>query len=263
MPKLVDRKPNIVLLHWKQEEIGALAAGPLRELEVSPYVPNQGEGSKGLKSYGVPDILVISLDRLPSHGRDIGWHFHQQKATRQVPLVFAGGDPLKVAKIRELLPEAVYTNWDDAAAAVREALSKPKVDPIPKRKREVLSEAPLHAKIGLQEGMSIALIGAPAPLEELLPDLPAGIAVQEYPSAEKTAMTLWFVLSNEEFAEELPMLAKALGKKPRLWVFYRKGRGMAWTGLLELAGRHGLAQFKVMRLNETWSGVAFGRARNV
>ena len=79
--------PRIVLLHWKQEEVGDYLQG----FSVDLYVPAQGEAMKGLKAFGVPDAFVISLDRLPSHGRDIGWHLHQQKATRQVPLVYVRG----------------------------------------------------------------------------------------------------------------------------------------------------------------------------
>jgi hypothetical protein len=258
MPKTAQ--PRVILLHWKQEEILDRAAR-LAGLAVDPYVPVQGEGMKGLKAFDTPDAFVISLERLPSHGRDIGWHLMQQKATRQIPLVYVGGDPAKVAKIRELLPEAVYTSWDEAAEAVRMALAAPAGVPV--RKPPVVSAAPLHAKIGLKAGMHIALIGAPAPLEQLVPALPEGIAIQEMPAPGETAMTLWFVRSEDEFLEEIPTIARLLGDKPRLWIFYRKGKGVTWTGMLESAGTHGLAQFKIMRLDDVWSGVAFGRARGV
>ena len=250
--------PKIVLLHWKQEEIGDLAAH-LQGFSVALYVPTQGEGMTGLKAFGVPDAFVISLERMPSHGRDIGWHLLKQKATRQVPIVYVGGDPAKVAKIRELLPQAVYTTWAEAAEAVRDALANPSVvvnAPV------VLSAAPLHSKIGLKEGMHIALIGAPAPLETLVSVMPGGIVIHEMPSPSEVAMTLWFVRSETEFFDELPSIAPLLGNKPRLWVFYRRGKGVTWTGILEAAGEQGLAQFKIMRLNEVWSGVAFGRGRN-
>jgi len=213
---------------------------------------------KGFKAFGVPDAFVVSLERLPSHGRDIGWHLLQQKATRQVPLVYVGGDPAKVAKIRELLPQAVYTTWGEVAGAVRVALANPTVvvkAPV------VLSAAPLHSKIGLKEGMHIALIGAPAPLETLVPSLPSGIVIHEMPLPLDVAMTLWFVRSNSDFFADLSEIAGLLGNKPRLWVFYRKGRGVTWTGMLEAAGEHRLAPFKVMRFDDVWSGVAFGRAR--
>lgn len=249
----------MILLHWKQEEIGERAAH-LKGFSVDLYVPVQGEGMKGLKAFGIPDAFVISLERLPSHGRDIGWHLLQQKSTRQIPIVYVGGDPEKVAKIRELLPQAIYTTWAKVAAAVRKALANPAAVPV--RKPVALSASPLHTKLGLKPNMHIALIGAPAPLETLAPGLPDGIVVHEMPSPDGAiAMTLWFVRSEDEFLQELPEIAPLLGNKPRLWVFYRKGKGVTWMGMLEAAAAQGLAQFKVMRLDDIWAGVGFGRAR--
>ncbi len=250
---------RVILLHWKQEEIRERAAH-LKGLQVDLYVPVQGEGMKGLKAFGIPDAFVISLERLPSHGRDIGWHLLQQKATRQVPLVYVGGEPEKVAKIRELLPQAIYTSWTEASAVVRRALAEPAAAEVVK-KPLALSSAPLHQKLGLKMGMHLALIGAPAPLEALVPGLPEDIKIHEMPSPGQVDATLWFVRSEGEFLADLPEIAGLLGNKPRLWVFYRKGKGFGWTGMLEAAGAHGLAQFKVMRLDDTWSGVGFGRAR--
>ena len=255
------RKPQVILLRWKDSEIHGLAAR-LKNCTVTNYVPVPGEGMNGLQKYGLPDALVISLDRLPSHGRDIGYAFHKQKATRQVPLVYVGGDEDKIAKIRDLLPEASFTGWDRILATIHEAISNPAVTP-PKPVRVVISEAPLHQKIGLKADMHIALMNAPAPLEKLVPGLPQGIRIYEQPAADEVAMTLWFVRSTDEFECDLPAIAAALGKKPRLWSFYQKGskKGFSWNGLLESAAIHRLSQFKIMRLNDVWTGVAFGRSR--
>jgi hypothetical protein len=251
---------RVILLHWKQEEIRERAAH-LKGYKVDLYVPVQGEGMRGLKAFGIPDAFVISLERLPSHGRDIGWHLLQQKSTRQIPLVFVGGDPEKVAKIRDLLPQAVYTTWEHVAAEVRGALAGR--DPAtPVQKPAAVSGSPLHAKLGLKPGMRLALIGAPAPLEALVPGLPDGIEIDEMPSpGDSVAMTLWFVRSEDEFQRELPEIAPFLGNKPRLWVFYRKGKGVTWMKMLETAALHGLSQFKLIRLDDAWAGVGFGRSR--
>jgi hypothetical protein len=250
-------EPRIVFLHWKREEIRELASRILG-CAIACYVPIAGEGMKGLKEYPIPDALVIALDRMPSHGRDIGYAFHRQKSTRQVPLVYVGGDPAKVEKIRELLPESTFTDWDRVSEAIRGAIANPAMV-LPRPGGEI-STAPVYRKIGLEQGMRIALLGAPAPLEDLAPGLPSGIAIDEEPSIQ-TAMTLWFVRSEEEFAGGLPEIAPALGKKPRLWVFYQRGKGLTWTRMLEAAAAYELAQFKIMRLNERWSGVGFGRSR--
>ena len=56
-----------------------------------------------------PDIFVIDLGRQPSQGREIAIWLRRQRATRHVPIVFVDGEPEKVAGVRKLLPDAVYT----------------------------------------------------------------------------------------------------------------------------------------------------------
>ena len=53
-----------------------------------------------------PEVFVIDLTRLPAQGRDIGIWIRQRKATREVPIVFVGGEPDKVARTRKQLPDA-------------------------------------------------------------------------------------------------------------------------------------------------------------
>jgi len=66
--------------------------------------------------------VVIDLNRLPSQGRDLGIALRTYKTTRQVPLVFVDGDPEKVARIREILPDAVYTSGTRSPAHWRRPL---------------------------------------------------------------------------------------------------------------------------------------------
>ena len=58
-----------------------------------------------------PDAVVIDLDRLPSHGREAGVFLRGSKSTRLIPLLFVctegvEGDPEKVARVKETLPDA-------------------------------------------------------------------------------------------------------------------------------------------------------------
>lgn len=43
-----------------------------------------------------PDAILIDLSRLPSQGRDLGVALRQAKATHHIPLLFVGGEQLKV-----------------------------------------------------------------------------------------------------------------------------------------------------------------------
>ncbi|MFY9936006.1 MAG: hypothetical protein WAK33_04005, partial [Silvibacterium sp.] len=77
-----------------------------------------------------PDAVVLDLDRLPSHGRELGVVLRGSKSTRHLPLIFAGGDPEKMERIRIELPDAVFTSWDNIGDAVRHALAHPVAAPI-------------------------------------------------------------------------------------------------------------------------------------
>ncbi len=51
-----------------------------------------------------PDEAVISLDRLPSHGRAVAEWFWEAKSRRYTPIAFEGGKPEKMAVVRERFP---------------------------------------------------------------------------------------------------------------------------------------------------------------
>ena len=51
-----------------------------------------------------PDIILIDLDRLPSHGRAVAIVVHSGKSTRHIPIVFAGGLEEKAKRAREQAP---------------------------------------------------------------------------------------------------------------------------------------------------------------
>ena len=69
---------------------------------------------------GWPDAFVISLDRLPSHGRRYAEWIWQAKKRQHLPIVFVGGKPDKVAATRERLPAARYCD----GAALLETLER-------------------------------------------------------------------------------------------------------------------------------------------
>jgi len=258
---------RVLLLHWKQEEIDALVQR-VRGFRVFPYVPEQGAGMKGLSAEPVPDVLLISLDRLPSHGHAVAHVYHQRKATRHVPVVLAGGDPAKLAKIQASLPWARFCGWDSVSQVLAEAAANPTPSIATAGKSSLSPHRPLYAKLGLTEGMKVALLAAPLSLDRLVPDLPFELEIGEQPERD-TAATLWFVRSMGEVEDGFSWISSRM-KRPRIWVFYPRGlkpkaggEPLTWGLLSEKAAAFGLAQFKVLRLDETWTGVAFGQSRPV
>lgn len=55
-----------------------------------------------------PDVFVISLDRLPSHGKAYAEWLWEAKKRQHIPIVFCGGKQEKVMAIKEKLPKAIY-----------------------------------------------------------------------------------------------------------------------------------------------------------
>ena len=119
---------RITLVHWKAEEAAPLAER-LRGLGYSVSVHSK-QGSHSSLRRNPPAAFVIDLGRLPSHGREVGSWLRRQKDTRPVPLVFVGGKEDKVARLRELLPDAVFTEWEVMDEALAEAIASPPEQPV-------------------------------------------------------------------------------------------------------------------------------------
>jgi hypothetical protein len=183
------------------------------------------------------------------------------KATRHVPLVFVGGAPKKVAPIKELLPDAVYTTWDEIDDALERAIAHPPADPV------VLDSVfaayagtPLPKKLGIKAGSVVALAGAPEGFEATLGELPQGAVVRRGVSGQPD-VTLWFATSREELEREiLRMGAYAAGGG--LWIIWpKKASGvesdLSQTIVREVGLASGLVDFKVCAVDETWSGLRF------
>jgi hypothetical protein len=109
-----------------------------------------------------PDAVVIDLGRLPSHGREFGVSLRVTKATRGIPLVFVGGQPEKLARVREVLPDAVFTEWAEIGPALEEAIAAPPADPVaPKSVFAAYERVPLARKLGIGPGTVVGLADAP------------------------------------------------------------------------------------------------------
>jgi hypothetical protein len=65
-----------------------------------------------------PSAVVISLRRLPSHGREVADALWYAKWGRRIPIVFFDGETDKVKKTRERFPQAVYTTWAELPAVL-------------------------------------------------------------------------------------------------------------------------------------------------
>lgn len=253
---------HIQLIHWHPGEAEARAA----VLQAAGYEVTAGPMDPGVAralQAEPPGAVVIDLGRLPSQGRDAGLMLRKPRATRHVPLVFVGGLPEKVARVREMLPDAVYTTWEEIEDALAYALAHPLADPVvPRSTLDGYAGAPLAKKVGIREGSRIGLVGAPAGFGAVLGELPAGASVREGVGAP-CDLILWFPRSREDMEEGILAVGAAMGRDG-LWVVWPKKASGISSDLTQPVVRAiglatGLVDYKVAAINDTWTGLRFTR----
>jgi DNA-binding response OmpR family regulator len=95
---------RVFYIHWNEAELRERIA-PLEAAghEVRGHWSQQDQAD--LKD-NLPDAVVISLDRLPSHGRQIAQWLWEAKKRQHIPIIFAGGQADKVAAATKQFPNA-------------------------------------------------------------------------------------------------------------------------------------------------------------
>ncbi len=235
--------------------------------EVDAFI-NTKDGAVGLLKWlkDVPAAFLIDLDRSPSVGRAKGMWLRQRANTRRVPLIFAGGAPEKVEEVRSYLPDAVFTGWDHAVRAVREAIAAPPADPVVPDTMAPYKGRSLAGKLGLRVGTAVVLTGAPDGFEARLGPLPDGVAFTRSPRA-MGRMGMLFVESLGDLERRLGKADGAVAKNGALWVIWPKqssGRGSDLTQAKvrkHLMDRHWV-DYKIASIDETWTGMVFARRDN-
>lgn len=111
---------KIFLLHWNEAELEERAQ-PLR---AAGHVVRGQWSTEVFEKWGdwAPDACVISLDRLPSHGRQAVEWIWEAKKRRSIPVLFAGGAPEKVAQARRQFPDAAWCATDEIAGTLARVL---------------------------------------------------------------------------------------------------------------------------------------------
>lgn len=210
-----------------------------------------------------PDLVLIDLSRLPSHGREVAMGLRTARALRHIPILFVDGDPAKVTAIKALLPDAGYTSWGRLKTAIPKALAKPVAAPIVPPS-SIYSGKPTVEKLGVKPDMRVALFNAPPGAADLLEPLPNGAKLSARPAAD-TDLFLVFVRSQRELAAQLATLTRAVDRQT-VWLIWPKAASKTRTDLngnivRESGLAAGLVDFKVCSVDDTWSGLAFKRRK--
>ncbi|HEX9756050.1 MAG TPA: hypothetical protein VGA42_10110 [Gemmatimonadales bacterium] len=212
-----------------------------------------------------PAAVVIDLDRMPSHGRDVGVFVRHTKATRHVALVFVEGEPEKVERVRAILPDATFTSWPRIRSALRAAIAKPPATPVaPSSNLAGYSGTPLPKKLGIKPGSRIALVGAPRDFEGTLGALPEGATVTRQLRGP-VDLAIWFVRSERDYRKDIARMAVATPRHG-LWIAWPKQASGLATDVTqplvrEVALANGIVDYKVCAIDETWSGLRFAKRK--
>ena len=213
-----------------------------------------------------PDAYVFDITRVPSHMRELAISLRERKSTRHVPMVFAGGDADKVARLREVLPDATYAAWADVGGALAEAIAHPPESPVvPESLFAGYSGTPLPKKLGVKPGMTVALLGAPDDFAETLGTLPEGASL-ERDASDPAPLAVWFLQSQAELEAGLADAMDAIEERGALWMAWPKRASGVATDLTQQAVREaglaaGLVDYKVAAIDKTWSGLLFTRRK--
>lgn len=256
---------RLLLVHWNAAE----AAERARRLgaaghRVTCFSDGDATNLRELRS-DPPDAYVIDLARLPAHGRAVAVALRQSKATRAVPLVFLAGEPEKTARVRELLPDATFTDWRGVRTALAKALKAPRRAPIVPESISGYSGTPLPKKLGLRAGEAVRLLDAPEGFESVLGALPEGSAVVRGARGRSRAV-LWFVSTRTGFTRGFARAAKTVEEGGRLWICWPKqssplARDLSQNEVRDGALARDWVDFKVCAVDADWSGLAFARRK--
>lgn len=247
---------RVELVHWHKEEAEERAEklGDVA-VEIVCDAASVGAWLRDLKRRP-PSAIVVDLSRIPSQGRDLALSLRESKATRSIPIVFVGGEHEKVERIQKLLPDATYASWRGIRGALRRALSHPPTDPVVRNRMSGYAKKTLAQKLGIQPDLKVAMPGAPKGFDKAL-----GV-----PSARgRRDVTLWFVSSRAQLEKDIPRMSRH-AENGALWILWPKKTGPAGRDLdpavvRRAAEGEGLVDFKIVSIDETWSGLKFTRRK--
>ncbi|MEO6724666.1 MAG: hypothetical protein ABIP14_05140 [Blastocatellia bacterium] len=252
------------LIHWKAEE----AAERIKTLRAAGYEVEyemlDGEGYRALRN-NPPAAFVIDLSRLPSQGRDVAVGLSGYNATRHTPLVFVEGEPEKIERIKQSLPEATYTTWNKIRSTLKAAIAKPVSNPIkPESNLAGYSGTPLPKKLGIKPNSTVALINAPKDFETTLGELPEGVRFITQASGSPE-LIVWFIRMRIELLERITEMRNLTGNGG-LWIAWPKKSARKESGVASDVTENivrdtglavGLVDYKVCAIDATWSGLKF------
>ena len=269
-PSSSARQKTVRLICWNEAD----AAARTRILRRAGYrvIADPPENAGGMVRYFrelSPDAVVIDLDRLPSHGRELGLSLRASKSTSHLRLVFVGGIPAKIELVRAAIPDAIFTPWDNGLApAIERAMTQPAPPRLPSREPySKTGPGSLERKLDIKPNTHFAIISVNRNddpwLPELLVSIPDG-AVQQRRIDDATTLALLPVASRRELMRALELARSSLPPKASLWIVHPKqtsplAADFNQDDVREAGLAHGFVDYKVCAIDKDWSALKFAR----
>lgn len=123
------------------------------------------------------------------------------------------------------------------------------------------SGTPLPKKLGIKDGMTVALLHAPDGIEYVLGELPADVHLQHGLRRDGHAdLIVGFVTERDHLARNIEWLVRTLPPDGAFWVAWPKKASRVPTDMSEDVVREvalpvGYVDVKVCAIDATWSGL--------
>jgi hypothetical protein len=264
------KQKTLRLICWNEVDASARAA----ILRRAGYrvIADPPENAGGMVRYFrqlSPDAVVIDLDRLPSHGRELGLSLRASKSTSHLRLVFVGGSPAKIEMVRAAIPDAIFTPWDNGvAAAIEHAIAQP--EPSRLHSRELpkdTSAGALERKLDIKSQTHFVVVSANRNdsqwLDELLTSVPEG-AIRQRRLDPTTTLALFLVASRRDLIRAFGQAQSSLPPKASVWIVHPKqtsplAADFNQDDVREAGLAHGFVDYKVCAVDKDWSALKFAR----
>ena len=107
---------NIFFIHFNEAELKEKIQ-PLKKAGYKVEYHFSTESAADFRNE-LLDVLIICLDRLPSHGRRYAEWLWEAKKRQHIPIVFCAGTLEKVLITKEKFPKAIYCSNEKLLATL-------------------------------------------------------------------------------------------------------------------------------------------------
>ena len=179
-----------------------------------------------------------------------------------------GGEHEKVERTRQVIPDAVYTSWQEIEKDLGMAITAPPANPVvPDSAFAGYSGTPLVKKLGIKLGTSVALVHAPDDFAETLGHLPDGASLDRV-GPEDSDLIILFARSLTDLEAGVCLVASVLRPGASAWMAWPKKASGVVTDLTQndvraLGLAAGLVDYKICSIDRTWSGTSLHTAERV